>query len=424
MPGFDESRTVDISPCEFQDGSRGANLSDADLPGADLSTPDWDEDTAWADPLDVCWPAWSPTTAKVAVLFSRFEPVPVVWAWVESASQTLAWDAAALEAARLDLYEQGVLHLTDQGCYTLDAEMRRFLRAQGGQAMPGHRLQRAVSGAIAHGAQQVVRTPSDWPMPEDAQFLVPHMVALVASGTASPENHQWCCVALGAVAQAQQQLSSAEQWYQQGLDRQGGMSAFIAHPARIHNLTHLARLYDRQGQYSAAHLLFDQAILAGRSLGADHHADLATSISALADLYKTEGRYAEAEAAYRQALNLRTQKLDNSHPDCARSLNDLAGLYSVQGQYDRAESLYREALRLNRAFRGNTDATVALGLKALTGIFYARKQYQAALQAAIEAAAIGAQTWGPDHGQTQAFQQSLHIIQRALEPWAKRLPSD
>jgi tetratricopeptide (TPR) repeat protein len=66
----------------------------------------------------------------------------------------------------------------------------------------------------------------------------------------------------------------------------------------------------------------------------------------LAGLYESQGKYKEAELLYQQALALRQKLLGDDHPDVASSLNNLAFLYKSQGKYKEAEPLYQQALNI------------------------------------------------------------------------------
>ena len=79
---------------------------------------------------------------------------------------------------------------------------------------------------------------------------------------------------------------------------------------------------------------------------------MAKSINNLAVLYNNQGKYSKAEILYKQALELRKNLLGEDHPDIAESLNNLAYLYHTQGRYLEGETLYLQALELFKNLLG------------------------------------------------------------------------
>ena len=77
-----------------------------------------------------------------------------------------------------------------------------------------------------------------------------------------------------------------------------------------------------------------------------NHPDVATSLSNLSLLYDRQGRYADAELLYKRSLGIRETALGPNHPAVALSLNNLAYLYQEQGRYSDAEPLYKRALAI------------------------------------------------------------------------------
>jgi tetratricopeptide (TPR) repeat protein len=79
---------------------------------------------------------------------------------------------------------------------------------------------------------------------------------------------------------------------------------------------------------------------------------LATSLNNLASLYDSQGKYSEAELLYLDALEMRRRLFTGDHPDVATSLNNLALLYNSQGKYSEAEPLYVDALAMSERTLG------------------------------------------------------------------------
>src|SRR4051794_17971195 len=67
----------------------------------------------------------------------------------------------------------------------------------------------------------------------------------------------------------------------------------------------------------------------------------AQTLNNLASLYDNQGKYGDAKLMYERALAIREEVLGPKHPDTAASLNNLALLYDNQGKYDDAELAVR-----------------------------------------------------------------------------------
>ncbi len=106
----------------------------------------------------------------------------------------------------------------------------------------------------------------------------------------------------------------------------------------------MAGLYESQGRYSEAELLYKQALTIRKQQLGDNHADTATSLNNLAELYRVQGRYSEAEPLYKQALAIFKQQLGDNHADTATSLNNLALLYQSQDDIPQAINYRTQAL--------------------------------------------------------------------------------
>ena len=66
----------------------------------------------------------------------------------------------------------------------------------------------------------------------------------------------------------------------------------------------------------------------------------------LALLYDAQGRYEDAELLYNYSLEIKEQVLGKDHSSVATTLNNLALLYDSQGRYVEAEQLYKRCLAI------------------------------------------------------------------------------
>jgi tetratricopeptide (TPR) repeat protein len=82
--------------------------------------------------------------------------------------------------------------------------------------------------------------------------------------------------------------------------------------------------------------------------------------SRLTNLYDDQGRYAEAELLYKRSLTIAEKTLGPDHPDVATSLNNLAALYRAQGRYAEAEPLSKRSLTIIEKALGPDHPDVAI----------------------------------------------------------------
>jgi tetratricopeptide (TPR) repeat protein len=105
------------------------------------------------------------------------------------------------------------------------------------------------------------------------------------------------------------------------------------------------KLY-REGRYSKATLVAEQALTVAKENVGPEHPDVATSLINLALLYYTQGHYAKAEPLYKRALEIREKALGPDHPNVATSLNNLAHLYRATKRNKEASGLDKRAKQI------------------------------------------------------------------------------
>jgi tetratricopeptide (TPR) repeat protein len=137
------------------------------------------------------------------------------------------------------------------------------------------------------------------------------------------------------------------------------------------SLDYLARLYQLQGRYADAELLFREALQTRRETLGPRHPEIAISLERLGDLYKAQGNYADAEPLLQEALQARRETSGSLHPQILDSLNDLADLYVKQGRYADGEMLLREALQTGREVLGPGGRQTMNSLELLATLYEA-----------------------------------------------------
>jgi CHAT domain-containing protein len=159
----------------------------------------------------------------------------------------------------------------------------------------------------------------------------------------------------------------------------------------------LGLLYENQGRYFDAELLYKQDMIITVKLLGELHPDYATSCNNLAGLYKNQGRYAEAELLYKEAKAIREKVLGTKHPEYALSCNNLAGLYKNQGRYAEAEPLYKEAKAIYEKVLGTKHPEYALSCNNLALLYKNQGRYAEAELLYKEAKAIREKVLGTKH---------------------------
>jgi len=203
------------------------------------------------------------------------------------------------------------------------------------------------------------------------------------------------------------------------------------------DLNNLAVLYQDQGKYSDAELLYKKALGINQKALGPNHPSVATGLNNLALLYKDQGKYSDAELLYQRALEIKKKALGPDHPGVAASLNNLAMLYGDQGRYSDAEPLYQQALRIDQKALGPDHRRVATDQHNLALLYKQQGRYGEAEPLYQQALEITKKALGPDHPSVATslnnlavlygeqgkyseaepfFQQALRISQKALGP--------
>lgn len=131
------------------------------------------------------------------------------------------------------------------------------------------------------------------------------------------------------------------------------------HPDLATTLNNLALLHaEYRGDYSAALPFFKEAVDVTRHVFGEIH--LATGI-ALANLANTTmflQDYEDTEATIKESLDIARAVVEENHPLTYTNLEKLGMLYMRQGKFEDAEPLVREALALKQSKLGNDHPIV------------------------------------------------------------------
>ncbi|WP_016950698.1 tetratricopeptide repeat protein [Anabaena sp. PCC 7108] len=182
------------------------------------------------------------------------------------------------------------------------------------------------------------------------------------------------------------------------------------HPLVASSLNNLAGIYESQGRYNDAELLYLQSLKI-RKLQLDaNHPDIATSLNNLALLYKLQGNYNDAEPLYLQSLEIRKRQLVADHSDVAQSLNNLAELYTLQGNYNEAEPLYLQSLEICKRQLGADHPNVATGLNNLAELYRLQGRYNEAEPLYLQSSEIRKHQLSPDHPDVAQSLNNLALL--------------
>jgi tetratricopeptide (TPR) repeat protein len=123
-------------------------------------------------------------------------------------------------------------------------------------------------------------------------------------------------------------------------------------PRTASSLANLASLYEAQGRYADAEVIWRKVLLIRAKVFGESHPDYAETLQAIATLYLQTGRLDEAEAMQLKAVKALESAFGKEHPRTASSINSLAGIYLRLANYKKAAPLIERALRIRSASLG------------------------------------------------------------------------
>jgi tetratricopeptide (TPR) repeat protein len=175
---------------------------------------------------------------------------------------------------------------------------------------------------------------------------------------------------LGAIYLRQNRFARAQPLLKEALDYEemGGPLT----PHSVDNLSVLADLYERLGDFAAAEKLFARALeIMEKALGKEH-ANIMGRIIKLALVYEAQKRFIEAEG-----LRMRVLKIaEKVGPDSeSQILLSLARFYERQKKLGQAEDYYKRALARKEGIIGSSTADVILFIDRLAGYYERQKNF-------------------------------------------------
>jgi tetratricopeptide (TPR) repeat protein len=241
----------------------------------------------------------------------------------------------------------------------------------------------------------------------------------------------------GHLYQSQGCYADAELLYRQSLEIREHLLR-SDHPDIAQSLNNLATLYISQGRYVDAEPLFIRSIsICEQSLGLEH-LNVSTSLNNLAELYRNQGRDVEAEPLFIRALSISEKHLGADHLDVAINLNNIALLFISQRRYAEAEQLLIRSLAIREQQLGTDHPAVAVCLHSLAELYHNQKRDVEAEQLLIRSLSISEKHLGADHPEVAAclnslatlyysqkrFPEAESLFSRSLSIWEKQLGAD
>lgn len=176
------------------------------------------------------------------------------------------------------------------------------------------------------------------------------------------------------------------------------------------SLSNLATLYDDVGKYSLAESLHMKVLEIRQKLGSETSSEYLTTLNNLANCYNLQGKYSKAESLFKKVLKIRRETIGENNLDYAISLNNLAVLYVNQGKYSLAEPLYNETIALKKKFLGIQHPDYALSLSNLAVLYVEQGMYAKAEPLQKQALEIRKIILGNKHPDYASSLQNLAAI--------------
>jgi len=175
-------------------------------------------------------------------------------------------------------------------------------------------------------------------------------------------------------------------------------------------LSALGSVHRRQGNFSRAESLYQEALKIDRSPRGGGQLRVAEDLDNLAMVLEEAGNLARADSGYQEALAIRRSLLDPNHPQVITSLHHLATLREKQGEFAEAERLGREVLERRRRTYPAGHPEIAYAIQRLANTLLIKAAYAEAEALNLEALAILRERLGADHPETVQLMSDLATL--------------
>jgi ATP-dependent Clp protease ATP-binding subunit ClpC len=178
------------------------------------------------------------------------------------------------------------------------------------------------------------------------------------------------------------------------------------------SLDELASVYDEQGRYVEAELLYLRTQSFTEQMFGQTHRSTPTCLNDLAVLYRHQGKYEQSEQFSERALALFEHILGPMHPAVTWALNNLAWSYYHQGKYEQVEPLLQRALTIDVQAYGEDHPEVASDLDSLARFYYYQGKYEQAESLLLQAQALRERHLGSTHAYTATTLENMADLYR------------
>lgn len=193
---------------------------------------------------------------------------------------------------------------------------------------------------------------------DDAEEFYRQMLAIQESQADAPETELAGILGqLGYICTLQSKFSEAESLYTRAHDIEKRVLD-PDHPDAAETLIGLATLYHRQGRDTKAEMFGRRALASLETAYGPNHHETTGALKNLALQFAALKRYADAEPLLKRMLDIGEKILGPDHPHLVTDLIDIAGLYCDQKQYEKAEPLLRRAMKIAVKTSTTTDLSV------------------------------------------------------------------
>ena len=187
-------------------------------------------------------------------------------------------------------------------------------------------------------------------------------------------------------------------------------------------LNHLGVLYNHQGLYNKAELLFLQALeINEKALGPEHR-DTAANLGNLGQLYSDQGLYNKAEPLLLQSLKINEKVLGPEHVHTATALGNLGNYFVRLNLLSKAEPLLLRALEINEKVLGPKHQETSTSANNLAIVYLTQQRFKKAEPLLLQALKINEKVLGPEHPATAHRLINLAALHNELGNYKKAEP--
>jgi tetratricopeptide (TPR) repeat protein len=161
-----------------------------------------------------------------------------------------------------------------------------------------------------------------------------------------------------------------------------------------------------------------EAVLLDRAGVAEGSIRRARYLNNTGAIYFNHGAYDEAKRFYERALALREAALGPEHPDVANTLNNLGNVYGAAGSFAEAEACFSRTLEIRRRALGPGHPDIASSLNNLGNVYKEKRELAAAERLLTQALEIRERALGADHPQVARTLGNLGEVHAARGAYA------